>query len=328
MVDKIQKEEVQLDIELDTDKATALQNTTALLNQQTDDRDLANQILGQVQMANALAKFADVVSLTKLQYIKETKLYRALRGKKGVTPDGVKIADVGTFDGFCQALGLSRTKVDEDLMNLRIFGESALNNLTAMSIGYREMRQYRKLPADQQQALIEVAKDGDKEAFVELAEEIISKHSFEKRQLITDLDETKADYEAQGELLSKTRTELDRTKLDLEKARRRIELQTPDEAEQQLRTEASATVVELDSLIKTKLQAAAAALVEHGEKTVTDQRSYLANMVTYIERQLALFKEQYALDDVYTGAEPDWMSPEALADAEALVAMQKAQREQ
>jgi hypothetical protein len=328
MVDKVQKEEVQLDMELDGDKVLSLQNTAALLAQQNEERDLANQILGQVQMANALAKFSDVVSLTKLKYIKETKLYRALKGKKGYAPDGTEISDVGTFEGFCQALGMSYSKVNEDLVNLESFGEAALNNLTAMGIGYREMRQYRKLPEDQKQALIEVAKAGDKEGFVELAEEIISKHSKEKEQLKAERDEAMADYDAQGELLSKTRTELDRTKLDLEKARRRIEMQTPDEAELQLRTEASATVVELDSLIKTKLQAAALALVEHGEKTVTDQRSYLANMVTYIERQLALFKEQHALDDIYTGTEPDWMSPEALAEAEALVALQKAQREQ
>lgn len=324
MVDKVQKEEVQLDMELDTEKVLCLQNTAALLSQQTGDLALVNQLLGQAQMAGAFEEFSRTVRTSKLAYVKENKLYRAIAG--GKDPHGAELR--GTWEEFCKLLNRSVDQVDRDIANLREFGEEALESMSRMGIGYKEMRQYRKLPEDQKQALIEVAKAGDKEGFVELAEEIISKHSKEKEQLKAERDEAMADYDAQGELLSKTRTELDRTKLDLEKARRRIEMQTPDEAELQLRTEASATVVELDSLIKTKLQAAALALVEHGEKTVTDQRSYLANMVTYIERQLALFKEQHALDDIYTGTEPDWMSPEALAEAEALVALQKAQREQ
>ena len=324
MVQQVGTQEEQLDMELDTGKVLSLQNTAALLAQQNGEQALVNQLLGQAQMADAISQFSRTVRLTKLAYVKENRLYKAIAGQQG--PNGSALA--GTWEEFCGLLGYSKDKVDLDLQNLREFGEEALESMSRMGIGYREMRQYRKLPEDQKQALIEVAKAGDKEGFVELAEEIISKHSKEKEQLKAERDEAIADYDAQGELLSKTRTELDRTKLDLEKARRRIEMQTPDEAELQLRTEASATVVELDSLIKTKLQAAALALVEHGEKTVTDQRSYLANMVTYIERQLALFKEQHALDDIYTGTEPDWMSPEALAEAEALVALQKAQREQ
>lgn len=300
------------------------QNTAALLNQNTDERDLANQILGQVQMANAIAKFADVVSLTKLQYIKESKLYRALKGKKARTPSGEEIADVGTWDGYCQALGLSRTKVDEDLINLKTFGEQALNNLSAMGIGYREMRQYRKLPADQKEALIEVAKTGDKDTFIDLAEEIISKHAFEKAELINDLEEARADHEAQGELLAKKSKELDETRLELEKTRRRMALQTPDGVRQQLHTEAAAVIAELDSVIHTKLSKAAETLVAHGDTNNSDERSYLATLVLHIERQLLRIKEQYALDVDDLNQEPDWMQPDALAKAEAAVAAQKA----
>lgn len=320
MVQQVGTEEQQLDMELDANKAVSLQNTAALLEQQNNDRDLANQILGQVQMANAIAKFADVVSLTKLQYIKETKMYRALKGKKGYAPDGTEIADVGTFDGFCQALGLSRTKVDEDLLNLKVFGEAALNNLSAMGIGYREMRQYRKLPADQQQALIEIAKAGDKEGFVELAEEIISKSTKDKEQLQADLDEARADYDAQGQLLKKTREELDQTKLALDKAKYRIITQKPDDVEHQLRTETAAIAAEIDALFKNKLFSAAQSLMDHGNKTSTDQHSYLGTMISYLERQLEQLKETYSLQDSLYEEQPDWMRPEALAEAESLVA--------
>lgn len=321
-----ERTEVQLDIELDADKVSAAQNTAALLSQHNDDRDLANQILGQVQMANAFAKFADVISLTKLKHIKETKLYRALKGKKGVTPDGAEIADVGTFDGFCQMLGLSRPKVDEDLLNLRIFGEDALNNLSAMGIGYREMRQYRKLPEDQQQALIEVAKAGDKEAFVDLAEEIISKNTFEKGQLRADLDEVKADYEAQSELLSKKSKELDDTKLELEKTRRRIQTQQPSEVMQQLHIETSGMFAEVTALLVGKIAPAMQALAETGKEIGDDQRQYMASMLNLIESRISTLREEYDLTDLTT-TEPDWMRPGALEKAEALVAAQQSQEQ-
>ncbi|POE10752.1 hypothetical protein BV924_16455 [Pectobacterium odoriferum] len=126
-----------------------------------DERDLVNQLLGQVQMARSFAKFADVVSLSKLKYIKENKIHQSLKGKRGVDLDGNEIADVGTWDGFCQAQGLSRSKIDEDLTNLSAFGEDALKQLSAVGAGYRELRQFRRLPEDQKSALIEVAKEAD-----------------------------------------------------------------------------------------------------------------------------------------------------------------------
>ncbi|HII2941684.1 TPA: hypothetical protein ACY17N_004679 [Pseudomonas aeruginosa] len=182
-----------------------------------EERDLANQLLGQVQMARSFARFADVVSLTKLAHIKETKMYRALQGKKGFDPDGNEIADVGTWDGFCQALGLSRSKVDEDLTNLNAFGEEALKQLSAVGAGYRELRQYRRLPEDQKAALIEVAKSGDKESFVELAEEIFAKHATEKAELQKKLDDVQGDYDALSKVEADTSKKLRAARLDMEK---------------------------------------------------------------------------------------------------------------
>ena len=320
MVQQVGTEEQQLDIELDANKAVTLQNTAALLEQQNEERDTLNQIIGQIQMTDAIAKLTTVVGLSKLAHIKETRMYKALAGKKGVDRHGNEIADVGTWEGFCLAVGTTRQKADEDILNLRQFGEEALENLTRIGAGYRELRQFRKLPADQKQALIEIAKAGDKEGFVELAEEIISKHSKEKEQLSADLEEARADYDAQGQLLKKTRDELDQTKLELSKAKYRIITQKPDDVEHQLRTETAAIAAEIDALFKNKLSSAAQSLMEHGNKTSTDQHSYLGTMISYLERQLEQLKEQYSLQDSLYEEEPSWMRPEALAEAESLVA--------
>lgn len=165
-------------------------------------RDLANQLLGQVQMSRSFAKFADVVGLSKLKYIKENKIYRAVAGQKAMDANGNEIADVGTWEGFCAALGTSKAKVDEDLLNLKTFGEEALEQMQRTGIGYRELRQYRKLPADQQLALIEVAKAGDKEGFVELAEEIIAKHAKEKEAHAATLTEAEEKLAAKDRALA------------------------------------------------------------------------------------------------------------------------------
>jgi hypothetical protein len=320
MVQQVGTEEQQLDMELDANKAVSLQNTAALLEQQNEERDTLNQIIGQIQMTDAIAKLTTVVGLSKLAHIKETRMYKALAGKKGVDRHGNEIADVGTWEGFCLAVGTTRQKADEDILNLRQFGEEALENLTRIGAGYRELRQFRKLPADQKQALIEIAKAGDKEGFVELAEEIISKHSKEKEQLSADLEEARADYDAQGQLLKKTREELDQTKLALDKAKYRIITQKPDDVEHQLRTETAAIAAEIDALFKNKLFFAAQALMKHGGNTSTDQHSYLGTMISYLERQLEQLKEQYSLQDSLYEEEPSWMRPEALAEAESLVA--------
>ncbi|GKW13521.1 hypothetical protein [Pectobacterium sp. IFB5596] len=185
---KSQLTELVEDIQLNPDLATTTKLMAEVSSQFSEERDFINQLLGQVQMARSFAKFADVVSLSKLKYIKENKIYHALKGKKGVDLDGKEIADVGTWDGFCQALGLSRGKVDEDLSNLTAFGEDALKHLSAVGAGYRELRQFRRLPEDQKSALIEVAKEGDKTALLELAEEMIARHIKEKEELKTDLE--------------------------------------------------------------------------------------------------------------------------------------------
>jgi hypothetical protein len=125
------------------------------------------------------------VRTSKLAFVKENKLYRNLKDAKN--PHGAEKLS-GTWDEFCGLLGRSVDQVDRDIANLTAFGEEALESMSRMGIGYRELRQFRRLPEDQKSALIEVAKEGDKTALLELAEEMIAKHAREKEELKTDLE--------------------------------------------------------------------------------------------------------------------------------------------
>ncbi len=59
--------------------------------------------------------------------------------------------------------------------------------MQSVGIGYREMRQFRRLPLDQKSELIEAAKAGDTATLLELAEDLMAKHIKEKADLQQDL---------------------------------------------------------------------------------------------------------------------------------------------
>lgn len=190
---------------------------TTITQGYSDERDLMNQIMGQIQMADALSKLTTVVSLQKLAHIKETKMYRAIAGKKAIDANGEEIADVGTWEGFCRAIGTTKSKVDEDILNLKSFGENALNSLTQVGAGYRELRQLRKLPEGDRTALLEIAKTGDKESLIDLLEDVVSKHAKEKEALASKLADLEADQKATEKVLTEKNKKLDKANTSLEK---------------------------------------------------------------------------------------------------------------
>jgi chromosome segregation ATPase len=89
--------------------------------------------------------------------------------------------------------------------------------MSRMGIGYREMRQYRKLPDDDKTALLEVAKSGDKEAFIDLAESLVAKHAKEKEALNTKVANLEADQKATEKVLTEKNKKLDQVQTSLEK---------------------------------------------------------------------------------------------------------------
>ncbi|AVO60629.1 hypothetical protein [Pseudomonas chlororaphis] len=292
---------------LNGEMLTANQNAMATMQaSHSEERDMVNQLLGQAQMAGAFEEFSRTVRTSKLAFVKENKLYRAIAGRK--SPHGAEMM-TGSWEEFCALLGRSVDQVDRDIANLRAFGEEALDSMSRMGIGYREMRQYRRLPDDQKTALIEVAKTGDKDAFVDLAEEIIAKHAKEKEQLSQRLDEVNADYEAQGEVMAKKTKELDSTKQELEKHRKRIQSATPDEVLKELRTEVVALQFEVEAKILGELREGFSRMAEHSAEHGEDHRTFKAGLIRQLEITLAAIRSEFHLpehaDD--TGA-PVWLN--------------------
>lgn len=258
-------------------------------SQLSDERDLLNQLLGQAQMADAFAQFSLTVRTSKLAFVKENKLYRALKGKK--TPDGQELS--GTWDEFCRLLGKSSQHIDEELLNLRVLGEEALESMSRMGIGYRELRQFRRLPEDQKSALIEVAKEGDKTALLELAEEMIAKHAKEKEDLKTDLEISRQTLAEKKDEISILKDQADELKAKLT---RRATTETPDEEGQALETEATGSKSGVLSAL-VNLKCGFEALAEHAERTGINHTHIMAGLLDDIEARVIDMRHQFDLPD-------------------------------
>ncbi|EBC1072060.1 hypothetical protein B1117_003166 [Salmonella enterica subsp. enterica serovar Gaminara] len=286
---KSQPAELAPDVELNPELEVTQNLMATVTSQLSDERDLLNQLLGQAQMADAFAQFSLTVRTSKLAFVKENKLYRALKGKK--TPDGQELS--GTWDEFCRLLGKSSQHIDEELLNLRALGEEALESMSRMGIGYRELRQFRRLPEDQKSALIEVAKEGDKTALLELAEEMIAKHAKEKEDLKTDLEISRQTLAEKKDEISILKDQADELKAKLT---RRATTETPDEEGQALETEATGSKSGVLSAL-VNLKCGFEALAEHAERTGISHTHIMAGLLDDIEARVIDMRQQFDLPD-------------------------------
>lgn len=160
--------------ELDQNKLAHLEQSVSVEQIQLSEK------LGAIKATAFIKKLVTVTEIKLLAEIKETKQYKGLKllGGSG------KLVTVTTFEEFCQHLGMSREKVDQDILNLSTFGEDFLETSQRMGLGYRDLRKLRKLPDAEREILIngEAVKTEDRESLIDLIEEMSAKHSKEKSE--------------------------------------------------------------------------------------------------------------------------------------------------
>lgn len=136
-----QKQLAQINQTLELERATHEAERQQLQQLQAEQIDRekriaeAHEFAGRIQALTFIEKVATVATLVQLRQIKESKAYRDL-------------PTIGTWDNYCEYIGLSRRKVDEDLQNLSDFGEKFLATVASFNMGYREIRQLRQLKYD------------------------------------------------------------------------------------------------------------------------------------------------------------------------------------
>ena len=213
--------------------ATEIQNAAALSAQMlTQDKAQAYEAMGMIKAFGFVEKLLTVSSLKVLSNIKKTKQYNGLI----YTDQQGKVLTVSSWEGFCQACGLSYKTVDENIINLNTLGEDFLETSQRIGLGYRDLRKLRKLPENERDLIIngEAIKAKDKDELVELIEERAIAHAKEKETLQKQLSDLKADAQAKETILNNKNKKIDELSAELEKKAEKIKLDSNAEHKEQL----------------------------------------------------------------------------------------------
>ena len=187
-----------------------------------------------------------VTTIKMLAEIKEAKQYKGLKiilNEELVTSP--------TWDQFCQHIGLSREKVDEDIRNLSVFGEDFLETSQRMSLGYRDLRKLRKLDDADREVIIEgeAVKAEDRESLIDLIEEMSAKHRKQKDVLETENKELKADKDALETILQKKDEKVNQLDTQVTKLTSPAEIQRRAESEPQELEKAALETLGTESIL-------------------------------------------------------------------------------
>ncbi len=158
----------------------------------------AYKIMGRIETFNLISNFADIGNLMLLKKIKESKIYKEL-------------PNINTWEEYCKSVGLSRSKVDEDLDNLEVFGEKFIADIGNFNLGYRELRQLKKqvktgsLEVHEAEVIIdgEAISLSETDALKDALTDLILKNQEEKKQYKAELkakDKTIQTYADAAEL--------------------------------------------------------------------------------------------------------------------------------
>jgi hypothetical protein len=90
------------------------------------------QLIGRIQGAKMVADFGKVTGFVWLREVQQQKLYRDMPG-------------IGTWEKFCESVGMSRSKIENGIANLETFGEEFLVTVTGFGVSYRDLRKLRQL---------------------------------------------------------------------------------------------------------------------------------------------------------------------------------------
>jgi len=287
-----------------------------------EDRDLLNQIVGRVQTAQAMAEFSLTVGVSQLAKVRENKLYKAMRGMK--TADGGRFS--GTWDEFCEFIGSSRQKVDEDIQNLHAFGEQALESMRSVGIGYREMRDFRRLPDDERAALVQIAETGDKDGLLEMLEDLIARQAKQKEAARAREQHLIETLDARDKVLTDKSKKVDDLATELAmvhaKARQNIEVPVADEEQHamQLRYELHRRVSAAELAILGQLPLAIDALREHARTSDEPVHDLISGHLHQLAGDIESLMLRYNTDIPRGRATPDadiWDAVSADIEAKA-----------
>jgi hypothetical protein len=95
----------------------------------------AHEIAGRIQAFTFVEKVVSITSLMQLKNVKDSKVYREL-------------PNIGTWESYCNYIGLDRHTTDERLRQLETLGSQFLETCHQFSVSHKDMRKLRQLTHD------------------------------------------------------------------------------------------------------------------------------------------------------------------------------------
>ncbi|GGA95939.1 hypothetical protein [Agarivorans gilvus] len=168
------------------------------------------KLLGQLEAFNFQSKMGELAVLRIAQQLKEGKHYLGLpyTDEQGETQLTQSWEDCSKF-----LLGIAPKAINEKLQNLEQFGEDFYQASKKVGIGQKDLRQLRKLPDEQRQALVDKTLEGaNKDEIKALIVDLTEQAESEKQALQQQLADSQADLEASRELAADKQQEIDALK--------------------------------------------------------------------------------------------------------------------
>lgn len=290
-----------------TDLTLAQQQETEALvaKQMTQDKAQAHELIGMIKAFDFTQKLVTVTTLKAINEIKQSKQYKGL---DIYNPQG-KLVTVTTFREFCEALGFSVEKIDQDLLNLNTLGESFLETSQRLGLGYRDLRKLRKLPEDARAEIVdaEFSESADKEELLEKIEELTAKHAQEKQILEGQLKQSHANYEAQSKVLKNKNDRINQLDIELEKKKNHINTLSPDEKGGLLRKETSQLSYNAEAILRGQVWRAFETLDSHTQESGIDHKQFMVGTLAEIELVLNELRTAFNLPRLADGDNrPEW----------------------
>lgn len=303
---KLTPAELVPDAPLNVQKLNEDRNTLAKLEAAFSDEErrttlLIGKRLGRRDHGRMFTKLAAVTDVLDLQQIKESKQYK---GFVHVDEDG-KSERITTWADYCRLVeGKSVEAIDLEIQNLNQLGEELFDSMRQVGLGPGKMREIRKLPEASHVALLEAAREGDKDALLELTEQLIARHAKEKEELTRQTEDAKADVEAVRVVCGDVRAENSKLELELAKLKNRRQKQTPPERAKELRRAIADDGLRLEVSLLGTLREACRTLKEDSADSGIDHAAFLGGIVRSLELTLQDVRDEFGLP---TDADFGWM---------------------
>ncbi|MCX7208082.1 MAG: hypothetical protein NT086_19285 [Proteobacteria bacterium] len=297
------------------DQQLASRMEAAFSDEQRQVTQMIGERIGRRSMALMISKLLTVRDLLDLQQIKESKQYKGfihIDENKNSCP-------VRTWADYCRLVeGRSEQAIDEDIYNLKQIGPELFDSMRQIGIGPRTMRELRQLPEDEQAVIAEAAKSDDKEALLELIDDLSAKHAKEKEQAKAALAasekaraESQSNYQSLSQLQANTNAERDKLKLDLAKREKLIAEMDPIDLGDSLRVEVSQQVSAAEIALRS-LKKPFAALAEHTEQHGFMHDDFMAGLLGQLQFALNQLRGEFSIKEAPDGeVMPAWLREEA-----------------